>query len=171
MNNLKQLSLLIIIAIQSCSTPGMLLPIANSSHKRVIEKLPSAQKISRQEMQAWYSANVHLDVITPLWDKSLETIYKGCHVVQVPVGDNAALIFTKSNGVLSVEAYRWVKMNPWSQFDTGNIMVYSFQNNRIAGFIYRQGIITKSAGIDVLVDVPQDALFSYLILADIPGLQ
>ena len=91
----------------------------------------------------WFSANLQSTGLQPQWNNAVQTVYNGNVVVEVPTSRDAALFFTKVDGVLHVDAYKWLDKSPGDKTFTGNIIDYSFNSNVVAAYVYNKGIVLK----------------------------
>lgn len=105
----------------------------------------ASSQISAREITAWFSALPQASELQPQWSNVTKSTTNGQDVVQLPIGTDAALFFTKNNGVLNVSAYKWLDKQPGAAVFTGNIVVYSFNTNSLSARVYNKGVLTKSA--------------------------
>lgn len=141
--------LMLITAISSCKTDSLFLPIHQSSRLSTIAKLTDDKKVTQQEMTNWYTVSIQPPVIQPQWDKALQTMYNGNHMVEVPITDEGALFFIKEKNMLSVFAARWQDKGTWASLFTGYIAYYSFRTNKITASVYNEYGLIRTLDIDV----------------------
>jgi hypothetical protein len=94
-----------------------------------ISHLPASEQITLPEMKAWFE-KVNASGLQPQWSKGVEMFYHGRQVVEIPTSADAALFFTKSKGLLNVEAYKWLDKAPGARLFSGNVLYYSFATNK-----------------------------------------
>jgi len=133
------------VSLNSCKTE-FISPTFKPASAAAISKLPESEKIRGKEIMDWYAANLQSTALEPHWDTPKQTVFNKHHVMMVFVSPEAALFFTKKNGVLYVDAYRWQDKNPGAKFLTGNIIDYSFQTNKINGLVTNLCCLIFGAG-------------------------
>ena len=132
------------MAVSSCKTDTLILPINASSRLTTISQLPADRKIRPQEMFKWYSANLESSEIQPKWNLSMETVHNGNHVIEVLTSKDAALFFTKVNGNLDVYAYKWLNKASGGKAFTGDVIYYFFKSGKITASVYNKGKLVKT---------------------------
>jgi len=75
-------------------------------------------------------------------------------------------LFTKVNGVLNVDAYRWQDKDLNARLFTGNIIDYSFQTNKINALVYDNSTLIRQ-GVMPLPPIPLVEFIDKLMLSDI----
>jgi len=93
-------------------------------------------------------------------------VFNKHHVMMVFVSPEAALFFTKINGTLNVDAYRWQDKSQGSKWFTGNIIDYSFQTNKINGLVYSNSMLIRRGAMQ-LPPVSRVEFINKLMLSDI----
>jgi hypothetical protein len=97
------LVILVIIGINSCKKDEKFPLDGNfTSALTSVSQLSENQKVHPQEMLAWVSATFQGTQLQPYWNKAIQSVVNGNHVVEVPTSADAALFFTKVNGALNV---------------------------------------------------------------------
>jgi hypothetical protein len=100
------------------------------------------------------------------WDKPIQTVFNKHHVIMVFVSPDAALFFTKINGILNVDAYRWQDKSPGASLFTGNVIDYSFQTNKLNGLVYYNSTLIRKGAMQ-LPPTPLVEFIDKLMLSDI----
>lgn len=145
-----------------CLTTGMLLIISNSCKKDIVNlnqggnisgitavsQLPADQLIQPKEIINWVS-NYAGSSLNPAWDKAMQSVVNGHHTIELPTSADAALFFTKVNGVLDVYAYKWLDAKPGAKKYTGAVLYYSFQEGAayVLGFV--KGKVTSKTAFNL----------------------
>jgi hypothetical protein len=140
--------------ISPASNPSM--SSSNPSPLSLIANLPASQQIKPQELLDWLAANQALKDVQPQWGKATQTFYNGKQVVEVPVTSISALFFTKENGVLNTDIYKWYDKKPGDKAFSGNITVISLQDFKLSAYAYINGQLQNSGYISLL-SPPQSA--------------
>jgi hypothetical protein len=112
-----------------------------------ISQLPASEQITVQEMKTWFE-KTNIPGLQPQWDKGVEAFYHGRQLVEIPTSADAALFFTKSKGVLNVEAYKWLDKAPGARLFSGNVFYYSFASNKLKARVYTEGKLTRGGVFD-----------------------
>ncbi|HWZ16600.1 MAG TPA: hypothetical protein VNW95_15280 [Mucilaginibacter sp.] len=122
----------------------------NSCKKDTIPQKMSAAstEVQPQEILAWYKAFPHSSELPLLWNEAVKAVVNGQPVIQIPIAKDAALFFTKTNGILNVSAYKWITPNPNASIFTGGVMIYNFNTNSLSTRVYKNGRLVKSAVFD-----------------------
>jgi hypothetical protein len=153
------------VCISSCKTE-FISPTFKPATAAAISKLPENQKIKGKEIMDWYTANLQSTRLEPHWDKPMQTVFNNHQVIMVPVGQDAALFFSKIKGMLNVDAYKWQDKDPGSKYFTGNIVDYSFQTNKISGLVYYRSTLIRK-GTMQLPPISVVQLIDTLMLTDL----
>ena len=98
----------------------------------------------------WFAANPTFKDIRPQWNNATQTLYNGKQVVEVPVTSISALFFTKVNGVLNVDVYKWNDKKPGDKVFSGNVTVISLQDFTLSAYRYVNGQLQNSGFISLL---------------------
>ena len=140
---------MLVLGINSCKKDETRSSTSNSFIALTsISQLSASQKVQSQEMFTWFNANLQASGLQPFWDKAVQTIHNGSHVIEVPTSSDAALFFTKVNGNLNVYAYKWLDKAPGAQTFTGNVIYYSFQDNTINASVYTKSKMIKTSSFN-----------------------
>ncbi|MDP9048455.1 MAG: hypothetical protein M3N14_09980 [Bacteroidota bacterium] len=169
MKNTTLLCLIIItlaVTVNSCITQQFISPTFKPESAATIAKLPESEKVQGKEIMDWYTANLQFAALEPHWDKPMQTVFNKHHVMMVFVSADAALFFTKINGVLKVDAYRWQDKNPGARLFTGNIIDYSFQTNKLSALVYYNSELVQN-GTKQLPPIPVVEFINKIMLSDI----
>jgi len=158
------LFLIVITCFVSCKTDNLVLPMYQSSHLDAIAKLPIYQKIEPGEMQKWFEENLHSFAVKPQWDKPIQTIHNGSHIIEVTLGEDGALFFIKTNGLLNVYACRWQDKEPGAASFVGSILYYSFLTNKMRVVVYNKNGLVRNNNHDV--PFPKEGMITALMLPD-----
>lgn len=153
------------VSLNSCKTE-FISPTFKPASDAAISKLPQSEKLKGKEIMDWYTANLQSTGLQPGWDKPKQTIFNKHHVMVVFVSPEAALFFTKKNGVLYVDAYRWQDKSPGAKFFTGNIIDYSFHTHKINGLVYNNSVLVRSGAMQ-LPPIPLVEFIDKLMVSDI----
>jgi len=162
---LSVLIITLVVTVNSCKTE-FISPTFKPASAATISKLPGSEKIQGKEIMDWYTANLQNTDLEPHWDRPVQTVFNKHHVIMIFVSPEAALFFTKINGVLNVDAYRWQDKNPGSRFFTGNVIDYSFQSNKINALVYDNSTLIRKGAMQ-LPPTPLDEFINKLMLSDI----
>jgi hypothetical protein len=137
-----------------CLFTAFLITGINSCKKDAkIPNSTSQDVINPQEIVAWLAALPQASELQPQWDNASQTVLNSHNVVQLPIGKDASLFFTKTNGKLNAFAYKWLNKDPGSHLFTGNVVVFSFKDNSIKCLVYNEGTLVKS-NIQNLYNLP-----------------
>jgi hypothetical protein len=154
-----------VVTVNSCKDE-FISPTFKPASAATISKLPASEKIQGKEIMDWYTANLQKTDLEPHWDRPVQTVFNKHHVIMVFVSPDAALFFTKINGVLNVDAYRWQDKNPGSRLFTGNVIDYSFQSKKLNALVYYNSALIRSGAMQ-LPPISVVGFIDKLMLSDI----
>lgn len=128
--------------------PSVTLQQNKLSSRQDYSWLSSKQKVTPQEITPWlkqnlpdgYKLDLHLE-------KAQQNVINNHHVIRIPIGNDAALFFTKANDSLKVYAYKWLDQKPGEKLFTGKIFTYSFQDQFITAQVYSNGYLIKEGSL------------------------
>jgi len=136
------------VSFNSCKTE-FISPTFKPAPAASIAKLPESERIKGKEIMDWYAANLQNIGLEPHWDKPKQTVFHKHHVILVFVGPDAGLFFTKINGVLKVDAYRWRERSQGERWFTGDVIDYCFQTNKLSALVYHNSMLVRSGTMQI----------------------
>jgi hypothetical protein len=86
--------------------------------------------VSPADINDWFNSYPGVKPAAVLLNAAQQAVINGQEVIRIPVATNAALYFTKTDGVLSVYAYKWIYTNTIPGSFSGSIDVYNFQTQQ-----------------------------------------
>jgi hypothetical protein len=138
------ITLFVLIVTNSCKKD---IVTAYNSDANRMSRLSVGEKVQPAEVAAWLQTLPSDFQSSVQTGKAKQRIINYKHVIQIPIGINAALYFAKEQGILKVWAYKWDDEKPVEKLFTGRIASYSFQDNQARLVVYDKGIITSGSGL------------------------
>jgi hypothetical protein len=146
-------AIMLVTGINSCKKDLAPVPNPYASTLAKINALPDAQKVHPAEILSWIDRVLPADYSEQIkLTQSDQNVINNEHVVRIPIGKDAALFFTKTDGQLQVFAYKWLNKNPKGKLFTGYITAYSFQENNAKQFTYIDSKVIEQSYLEIKLD-------------------
>ncbi|MES2426374.1 MAG: hypothetical protein V4560_05345 [Bacteroidota bacterium] len=110
----------------------------------VYRGLELRQLVQQAELKNWIKTTLPAEFSPDLdLTNAQQNVAYGHHVVRIPIGKDADLFFAKDQDSLKVFLYKWQDKAPGAKDFSGNLVVYSFQDNLLRTMVYDKGKLTS----------------------------